>query len=133
MPHLTIQIIDDDPDIRESLSDVLEDAGYRAVTSPNGARALQDLKDGLRPDLIILDLMMPVMDGWSFRRTLLRDPILATIPVLILSAASNLNGVSELKAAGLLRKAVRLDELLASIAKTVNRRAHPGSQRELPR
>ena len=118
MKDVTLHVVEDDPDIRETLRNVLECEGYRVVTSCNGARALDALRSGPAPDLILLDLMMPVMDGWSFRRAQLLEPALRHIPVLLLSAGPNLaRAASELRVAGVLQKEVRLDELLQTVAR----------------
>jgi CheY-like chemotaxis protein len=82
----TLLVVDDDPDVREALSDALAERGYVVIGEPNGRSALEHLKQGLQPCAIVLDLMMPVMDGWDFRSEQLRDPSLAQIPVVVLSA-----------------------------------------------
>jgi CheY-like chemotaxis protein len=79
-----VLIVDDDPQTSDGLSLVLEAAGYTARTAANGAEALNELRQW-RPDYILLDLAMPVMDGWTFRAQQLRDPKLADIPVVVLS------------------------------------------------
>jgi CheY-like chemotaxis protein len=86
MPSELILIIDDDDDLRDALAEVLVDEGYRVQQEPGGLEALQALRRGLRPDLILLDLMMPGLDGQQFRKEQLADPKLADIPVLILTA-----------------------------------------------
>ena len=77
-----ILVVDDDPDIRDSLREVLEDEGYGTSCVANGREALDFLRSGKRPCVILLDLMMPVMDGWQFLEEQKRDPALAAIPVL---------------------------------------------------
>lgn len=82
-----VLVVEDDQDIRESLMDFLEDHGYQAVGAKHGRDALQKLAAvDVRPCLIVLDLMMPVMNGEEFREKQLRDPDLSTIPVLVISA-----------------------------------------------
>ena len=78
-------VVDDDHDILEAMTIVLEASGYRVVVFRDGAGALDVLRRGVRPALIILDLMMPGMDGWTFRAEQRRDAELAAIPVVILS------------------------------------------------
>ena len=81
-----ILVVDDDPDIRESLREVLEDEGHATVTVTNGREALDYLRSGKRPCVILLDLMMPVMDGWQFRREQKQDPTIADIPLIVITA-----------------------------------------------
>ncbi len=80
-----ILVIDDDSELRESLALLLALKGYEVVTARDGREALETLQGGPRPCLIVLDLMMPEMDGLQFRRLLLEDPMLATIPVVLCS------------------------------------------------
>ena len=68
-----VMVVDDDDEIREALSDVLTDEGYEVVGARDGQQALQFLREGRRPHAILLDLWMPVMDGWQLRHELLSD------------------------------------------------------------
>jgi len=86
-PARTIMIVDDDPDIRTALSELLEWEGYEAIAAANGAAALAQLRNGARPCAILLDLMMPYMNGWEFRAEQLRDPELRDIPIVLLTAS----------------------------------------------
>ncbi len=82
-----ILVVEDDEDIRESLVDLLHDHGYDAIGARDGRDALDTLSHAeTLPCLIVLDLMMPVMDGKAFRDEQLRDPTLSKIPVLVISA-----------------------------------------------
>jgi CheY-like chemotaxis protein len=83
----TILIVDDDSDIRKSLSDFLEDEGYKVTAAANGRSALDLLRAGIRPAVILLDLMMPGMDGWDFRQAQLQDPAIASVPVVVVTAS----------------------------------------------
>jgi len=84
----TILIVDDDSDVRRSLSDFLEDEGYAVAAASNGRAALDLMRGGgVRPAVILLDLMMPGMDGWDFRQAQLKDPTLASVPVVVVTAA----------------------------------------------
>jgi CheY-like chemotaxis protein len=86
VPH-TILVVDDEEMLRDSLVEFLEDNGYRAVGAGDGREALDKLRSfAKRPCVILLDLMMPVLDGKAFREQQLRDPALAPIPVIVLSA-----------------------------------------------
>jgi CheY-like chemotaxis protein len=80
-----VLIVEDDTDVREMMDLLLTSIGYRTVTAPNGAIALERLRQD-RPCMVLLDLMMPVMTGWEFRERQLADPQLASIPVLCMSA-----------------------------------------------
>jgi CheY-like chemotaxis protein len=94
-PHLPtvkhILIVDDDSDTREGLSLAMEAAGYSVRTARDGVEALKVLRQ-CRPDLILLDLVMPTMDGWTFRMQQLRDPALADIPVVVLAGCNVATG-----------------------------------------
>ena len=112
-----VLVVEDDRDIRDSILEVLEDNAYEPLTASNGKEALERLRDpGRRPCVILLDIMMPVMDGWSFRAAQTEDSELKTIPVVVLTAhASAAQTARQMHAAGFLRKPVELDALLAAI------------------
>lgn len=80
-------IVDDDRAIVDGLGEYLEGDGYSVVGATNACEALALLDSGLRPDVIVLDLHMPGMDGWDFRTAQLNEPSLAEIPTLIISAS----------------------------------------------
>jgi CheY-like chemotaxis protein len=81
-----VLVVEDDDDVREALLFLLEDEGVHAVGATDGRDALEKIENGLRPALILLDLMMPVMDGERFLRARKVDPGLAAIPVVVVSA-----------------------------------------------
>ncbi len=111
-------VVDDDADIREVLSDVLSIEGYDVISADDGESALGLLRKR-RSDcrLILLDLMMPQMNGWEFRRQQLQDPAIAEIPVLLLTGAGTAaKSIDELHVAGTIEKPVELDTLLAEVA-----------------
>jgi CheY-like chemotaxis protein len=112
-----VMVVDDDPDAREAITAILEDAGYDAIQAANGSEALRLLGDNRgRCDLILLDLMMPVMNGWDFRRRQRATPAFAEIPVLLMSAGAHMPTVSgELQAAGYVTKPVETSDLLAVV------------------
>jgi CheY-like chemotaxis protein len=83
----TALIIDDDPFLLDALRESLRHDGYVAVPAANGHEALDLLDTGLRPDVIVLDLLMPGMDGWDFRMAQMNRPSVASIPVLVISAS----------------------------------------------
>jgi len=82
----SVLLVEDDAAIASSLAEALEEEGVKVATAANGREALQMLRGGLRPSAIVLDLMMPVMDGWDFRDAQLRDPALKDIPVVVVTA-----------------------------------------------
>src|SRR5688500_14122232 len=79
-PGASLLVVDDDPDLREALEELLLGAGLRVSLAVSGADALRQLRQGLRVDLVLLDLHMPEMDGWAFRVEQLRDSRLAQVP-----------------------------------------------------
>ncbi len=117
-PEPCVLVVDDDRDICEAVQTVLELEGYAVVTAADGAQALARLRAGVRPCVIILDLMMPNMNGVQFREAQQQDPELRAIPVLVLSG----DGRAPIKAANLgvegLRKPVELDVLLEAIRRS---------------
>jgi CheY-like chemotaxis protein len=84
-----VLVIEDDPDLRQAMVAVLEACGYPAFGAANGRDALAVLHEGRRPGLIVLDLMMPVMDGWQFRIAQLRQDDLAAIPTVVCTARTD--------------------------------------------
>jgi CheY-like chemotaxis protein len=87
MPSKPILIVDDDKAVRIALAELLEGEGYTVAGAPSGHEALQLMRGGLHPAVILLDLMMPGMDGWDFRSEQERDPAFSHVPVVIVSAA----------------------------------------------
>jgi CheY-like chemotaxis protein len=86
-----VMVVEDDSEIRDSLLEILSEAGYQSIGAGNGQEALGRLRAlPTLPCLILLDLMMPVMDGVAFREKQLEDPTLAAIPVVVISAARDL-------------------------------------------
>jgi CheY-like chemotaxis protein len=116
-PKRPILVVDDDADIRSTIADILGDAGYTVQAAANGREALDLLKTSPLPALILLDLMMPELDGWGFMAALQQElPTLATIPVVIFSAHGDAGAAaSSLEVVGFVKKPIRLDELLAAV------------------
>src|SRR6187399_2509237 len=85
---VTVMVVDDERDPRESVCEWLTAKGYAVVPARDGADALRQLRaaDGHKPDVILLDLMMPVMNGWQFREQQAKDPELSSIPVVVITA-----------------------------------------------
>ena len=113
-----ILVVDDDPDICETLRLILEDHGYLATTAANGEQALRYLRSGAPlPKLILLDLMMPLMNGWEFRGAQKKDPALAPIPVVVITASGAARErVGLLGVRDFLLKPIVLERLLETLA-----------------
>jgi CheY-like chemotaxis protein len=112
-----ILLVEDDLAIRDALAEVLEGLGYSVRCAGNGAEALELLAREELPTLIVLDLMMPVMDGFAFRRAARRDPRLADIPVMVVSASdlTTVPRLAELEAAAFLAKPFELERFVAEV------------------
>lgn len=111
----TVLIVEDDVDTRDMMRRFLELEGFHVATAANGKLALEFL-DGLgtRACVILLDLMMPVMDGWQFRKEQIRHAALSKIPVIVVSAAGR-DRLAQIHADAYVPKPVDLDELLAHV------------------
>ena len=116
-PPRRIMVVDDDDEIREALADVLTDEGYEVVGARDGHQALRYLREGQRPSAILLDLWMPVMDGWQLRHELLSDSTLSDIPVIVLTAVRD-QRAQGLMVADVLTKPVQLERLLGALDAT---------------
>ena len=114
-------IVEDDPDTREMLERFLQLEGFEVRTAANGQLALQSLQADNASCVILLDLMMPVMDGWQFRQAQAKDPKLSGIPVVVVTAAGPRNEIPGIEAVAWLSKPVDFDRLLATIAPLCNR------------
>jgi len=114
-----VLVVDDDFDIRSMIAQILELEGFEVVAAHSGSEALARLREGDRmPKLILLDIMMPVMDGWEFRHQQLADPRLAAIPVVVLSGQpAVLDKALALGAAEALKKPVPLQTLLSMVTR----------------
>src|SRR5262245_31903527 len=111
-----ILIVEDDPDFAVLLAEVLESADFTAETAPNGRLALERLRRSPRPHLVLLDLMMPVMDGWQFRSEQQKDAAIASVPVVVLSADGNVaQKAASLRAAGHLTKPPGINDLVHEV------------------
>lgn len=116
--NTTVLVVDDDADLQDALGDVLSSTGYSPAFAGDGQSALEYLRSHEPPALILLDLMMPRMDGIQFRAEQRADPALADIPVVVLSADSKLQQkLKELMPAGHLAKPVSLDRLLEVVGR----------------
>ena len=109
-PH--ILVVDDDEGVREAMVNVLEAMGYSVASAINGKEALAYLREAATPDLIISDLAMPIMDGRQFRREQVKDPRLAKVPVIVVSALSD---QTDIDANEIFIKPVDVDIFLAAV------------------
>ncbi len=114
MPTHRVLVVEDDLEIRETVMEILEEHGYEPIGAENGLEALDKLRSsGPPPCLILLDLMMPRMDGRSFRQVQLQNPELASIPVVVITAFRDMSqALQEMKVADLLKKPFNLQDLL---------------------
>lgn len=81
----TVLVVDDDPSVRDLFIDALGEAGHRVEVAENGERALERLRDGTAPCVVLSDVRMPRMDGFELSREAARDPQLAAIPVVVMT------------------------------------------------
>ncbi|WP_242393309.1 response regulator [Anaeromyxobacter oryzisoli] len=107
----TVLIVDDESDIRQAVAEVLADEGYQVFSAGDGAEGLAQAR-AHHPQVVLLDLMMPGMSGWEFRRRQQSDPDLSSIPVVVLSALGR-DGAIEANA--YLQKPFGLDDLLSAV------------------
>jgi CheY-like chemotaxis protein len=107
----SVLVVDDEVDIREAVTELLLDEGYEVLDASDGAEAIQKAR-AHHPSVVLLDLMMPGMNGWEFCARRKGDPELEGIPVIVLSALGRVQGLG---AAGYLQKPFDLDELLSAV------------------
>ena len=113
-----VLIVEDDADAATSVAEVLESEGYRTALAAHGLEALESLRNGNRPDLILLDMMMPVMDGGRFREEQRRLPKVADIPVVTMTADGDARRkAASIEAAGYVRKPLSIDGLLEVVGR----------------
>lgn len=111
-----VLVVEDDESIRDVFRLALEMEGYHVRTAGNGEEALNVLQSQPNPCLILLDLMMPVMNGWDFADIVKKTPSLASIPIVVVTAFSEMsNGI---KALEFIKKPVELKKLLATVRQT---------------
>ena len=119
---LSVLVVEDDEDAREAMVALLQMKGYDAAGAGNGREALDYLDQAPPPDLIILDLWMPVMDGWQFRSAQIRNPRLAHIPVIVVTALSDR---ADVDANEVIIKPVDVDHLLTKVDQYCRREPTP--------
>jgi CheY-like chemotaxis protein len=105
----SVLVVEDDEDIREAIGNILEDEGYEVALAEHGEAALALLSEVGRPCLVLVDLVMPKMDGWELMKALSRNDRLATIPIVVMSAASRPERIDGQR---LVKKPIDLDLLL---------------------
>lgn len=111
-----VLVVEDDPDLRQMMEQLLHLEGFAPVTAPNGREALTLLRSGAPVKAILLDLMMPVMDGWEFRRQQRAEPAFADIPVIVVSAIDPERAL-ELSPVAFFRKPLAFDQVLDCLAR----------------
>ncbi|RYE95767.1 MAG: response regulator [Oxalobacteraceae bacterium] len=115
MPHLNIVVIEDDTDLRETMKDLLEIEGFSVLVAENGMEGMKLIERSGKPCLILLDLMMPVMNGWEFLDAMQRDQqaILAQTQVAVVTAAVEMADLQQRYGCSVLRKPVNVASLFA--------------------
>ncbi len=108
---VSVLVVDDERDIREAVAEVLKDEGFEVLDANDGAEALRQLR-AHHPSVVLLDLMMPGMNGWEFCAARKREPDLSSIPVIVISALGRVSGVD---AQAFLQKPFELDALVSAV------------------
>jgi DNA-binding NtrC family response regulator len=115
----SVLVVDDDAPVREALADALEDEGYRVMLASNGEEALVKLAS-TRPDVILLDVVMPSMDGWHFLSARLHEPDVVEVPVILMSAhPSAVRAAQRIGMVTAVAKPFQLDKLFALIERSL--------------
>lgn len=121
-----ILVVEDDHDIRELVREILQFEGYEVVTARNGKEALERLGGADLPEVILLDLMMPTMNGWEFRAEQLKDSRLASIPLVVLTGDGHVaEKAKALRATHFVQKPVQLNSLLDVVQRAADGGLHP--------
>lgn len=111
-----ILVIEDDPYIRDAVSEILQLEGYSVLSAENGEAGLEQLRKDRATDLILLDLMMPIKDGFQFRREQEEDPRIAEIPVVLMSADESIvEKKIRIGAKSYVKKPIDMDKLLNTV------------------
>jgi CheY-like chemotaxis protein len=113
-PRLPVLVVDDEPDVREALAMLLGLKGYEVHEADNGQAALDAMRLQ-KPAAVVLDLTMPVMDGWTLRKRMKDDPALAGVPIIVVSGVADVG--PELVDCAVLKKPVESDRLLHALAR----------------
>jgi CheY-like chemotaxis protein len=111
-----VLVVDDESDARDAIVELLEAEGYQAVGARNGSEALELLRAGIRPAVMLVDLRMPVMDGWAFCAAVREDERWADIPIAIVTASASLERLpARRRDAGVFVKPVNVSRLLGVV------------------
>jgi len=122
----SVLVVDDDVDIREILAEVLGEVGFEVITAANGREALTVARDtSLRPSVILLDLMMPIMDGYGFLEQRSADPVLASIPIAIVTAGHGVDRARIGHGIPIIPKPFETQQLVGVLHHLVSRPANP--------
>ncbi|GAO04556.1 protein PilG [Anaeromyxobacter sp. PSR-1] len=119
-----VLIVDDESDIRQAVAEVLAEEGHQVVAAGDGEEALAQIR-AFHPQLVLLDLMMPVMNGWEFRAAQKGDPDISAIPVVILSAMGREGAID---ADGYIQKPFDLEMLLSAVRRHAQSASPPAAQ-----
>ncbi len=121
-----VLVVDDDDDLRDAFVALLGMHGYKSAGASSGVGALQRLREGFRPCVVLLDIRMPEMDGWTVWAKMHADPRLAAIPVVLLSGdPDQLRRAEAIGMRNFMRKPVDAEQLLATVARYCDPRARP--------
>ncbi|MFA6236316.1 MAG: response regulator [Bacteriovorax sp.] len=116
-----VLLIEDDLDINEAIQSILEEEGFKVKCTFNGREAIEFLKDtSTIPSLILLDIMMPYMNGYEFREAQLKEPRISNIPTIILSAAGKHEDIEKLHFRECLKKPLDLETLIDVVKRNIN-------------
>lgn len=119
--EVCVMVVDDDEAIRVTIAALLEEEGYSVVSATNGAEAL-DILRSFRPYLILLDLSMPIMSGQQFRSRQLRDPLLAKIPTVVMTAADRVHDkTAGMRVTDTLAKPLKMQQLIDTVERFCRR------------
>jgi two-component system alkaline phosphatase synthesis response regulator PhoP len=122
-PDQYVLLVEDDIDISEAVESILQEEGYKIQCAFNGKEALEYLRTAKsNPELILLDIMMPYMNGYEFRECQLKDPKISSIPTIILSAAGKHEDIDKLHFKETLKKPLDLDTLIDVVRRNVPQR-----------
>lgn len=127
--HRRVLVVEDEADIREAISELLQLSGFAVQQAADGQEALQQLREGRVPELIVTDLLMPRLNGWDLLQELKRHPDWSEIPVVVVSAASP-STATRVPVEAVLAKPVQRGELVSSVARACERAAARRRQRQ---